>query len=425
MTTRDRRAPIVFAAAGALALLAAGTIVVRTRDGEPSPARVDASASAASAMPTPVRGVDLEPQRVEEADVESSNVTSAPDGDAAADAAASSERAVDRSLAALAEDLGSAEWSRTDWDAALGATAGSLPDGAALRLVELFHESTRPIAERVAAAELLKKFGSARDALTDGATIDDLRRLARGSQVDGRAGLAAAAARALAWLGDDVDRARLLDLLGGSTSEAERASATWALAAAPADRLLAASCERLAPGRDARATELALVTLDAVLRRPPDAGAAELSPEQVNAADAALESLLLDAKTPERVVQRALVVCASLAERSDASSAEALLASCVADRAAPSDRRLRAAEALLRIGSNLRAAERAAALEHLFAVARSVGGASASDRRRAWSALNGARTRVAPDDATTADLLAQLASLSDAETDPTALHFTK
>ncbi len=65
MTTRDRRAPIVFAAVGALALLAAGTIVVRTRDGEPSPSRVDASASAASAMPTPVRGVDLEPQRVE------------------------------------------------------------------------------------------------------------------------------------------------------------------------------------------------------------------------------------------------------------------------------------------------------------------------------------------------------------------------
>jgi hypothetical protein len=418
---RGRRAPIVFAAGGALALLAAGAIVSRSRvdGGEPSSARVDATASAVREAPVPVAGVELDAQRTEVAGAEPSNATVADDvKDAAADAA-QIERAVDKSLAALAENLGGAEWSRASWDAALGATAGSLPDGAALRLCEVFHDGTRPITERLVAAELLHKFGSARGALTDGGTIDELRRLTLGSQADGRASLAAAATRALAWLGDDVDRARLLDVVCGSISEEERASATWALAAAPADRLLPALCDRLAPGRDARATELALVTLDAVLRRPPDADTGELSPAQAHASDAALASLLSDAKTPPRVRQRALVVCAALAERSDVSHAAALLASCVDDPAAPSDLRLRAAESLLRIGSNFRAAERKTALDHLLAVARDVQGASAADRRRAWSALIGLQTHAAPDDATTADVAAQLSSLSDAETDAT------
>jgi hypothetical protein len=417
-----RRAPIVFAAGGALALLAAGAIVERSRvdGGTPSSARVDATATAVREAPVPVAGVELDAQRTEVAGAELSNATAADDvKDAAADAA-QIERAVDQSLAALAENLGGAEWSRASWDAALGATAGSLPDGAALRLCEVFHDGTRPITERLVAAELLRKFGSARGALTDGGTIDELRDLARGSRNDGRASLAAAATRALAWLGDDVDRAHLLDLVCGSISEAERASSTWALAAAPADRLLPALCERLAPGRDARdarATELALVTFDSVLRRPPDADTGELSPAQVHAGDAALESLLSDAKTPERVRQRALVVCAALAERSDASRAAALLASCVDDPAAPSDLRLRAAESLLRIGSNFRAVERKSALDHLLAVARDVQGASAGDRRRAWSALIGLQTTASPDDAATADVLAQLPALSDAETD--------
>src|SRR5262249_30309629 len=113
------------------------------------------------------------------------------------------------------------------------------------------------------------------------------------------------------------------------------------------------------------------------------------------------------------------VDCAALAERSDASRAAALLASCVDDRAAPSELRLRAAESLLRIGANRRASERKTALDHLLAVARDVDGAPAADRRRAWSALNGALTTAAPDDATTADVKAQLAALSDAETDAT------
>ena len=418
---RGRRAPIVFAAAGALALLAAGAIVARTRvdDGEPSSARVDAAESVVCEAPVPVANVEPDAQRKEEAGTELSNATTASDLDDAADAAAPIERAVDKSLAVLAERFGGAEWSRATWDAALGATAGSLPDGAALRLVEVFHDGTRPIAERLVAAELLHKFGGARGALTDCATIDELRNLALGSRVDGRAGLAAAATRSLAWLGDDVDRARLLDVVCGSTSEAERASSTWALAAAPADRLLPALCERLAPDRDARATELALVTLDAVLRRPPEAGAGELSPAQVHASDAALEALLLDQKTPERVRQRAFVVCAALAERSDASRAAALLASCVDDPAAPSGLRLRAAESLLRIGSNCRAAERKAALDHVLAVARDVKGASAADRRRAWSALIGMQTQAARGDAMTAGVAAQLSSLSDAETDAT------
>jgi hypothetical protein len=371
--------------------------------------------SVVSEAPVPVASAGLEAQRKEEAGAEPSNAMAAPDADVAAADAAQIGRAVDKSLATLAGSLRGEEWSRAGWDAALGATAGSLPDGAALRLCEVFHDGTRPIAERLVAAELLHKFGCARGALTDGGTIDELRRLTLGSQADGRASLAAA--RALAWLGDDVDRAHLLDLVCGSISEAERASSTWALAAAPADRLLPALCDRLAPARDARATELALVTLDAVLRRPPDADTGELSPAQVHASDAALESLLSDAKTPPRVRQRALVVCAALAERSDASRAAALLAFCVDDRAAPSDLRLRAAESLLRIGSNCRAAERKAALDHVLAVARDVKGASAADRRRAWSALNGLLSQAAPDDPTTADVLAQLPSLSDAETD--------
>jgi hypothetical protein len=64
VTDRGRRAPIVFAAGGALALLAAGTIVSRTRvdGGEPSPARVDAGKSEGGGAPVPVGGVEFDAQ---------------------------------------------------------------------------------------------------------------------------------------------------------------------------------------------------------------------------------------------------------------------------------------------------------------------------------------------------------------------------
>jgi hypothetical protein len=72
VTDRGRRAPIVFAAGGALALLAAGTIVSRTRvdGGEPSPARVDAAKSEACEAPVPVAGVEFDAQRTEVAGAE-------------------------------------------------------------------------------------------------------------------------------------------------------------------------------------------------------------------------------------------------------------------------------------------------------------------------------------------------------------------
>src|SRR5262249_2050257 len=159
----------------------------RVGGGEPSPARVDEAATAACETPTSVAGGDDEPQRTPEAGAEPSMTTAAPDvqsSSGAADNTASIARAVDRSLAALAETLGGAEGGGTGWDAALGATAGSLPEGAAARLVRVFQDGSRPIAERLVAAELLRKLGSERGALTDGATIDDLRRLALGSRVE-------------------------------------------------------------------------------------------------------------------------------------------------------------------------------------------------------------------------------------------------
>ena len=420
MTARGRRAPIVFAAAGALALLAAGAIVLRTRvgGGEPSPARVGAAASDVSEAPVPVAGLEPEAQRTQEAGAELANATAAPDGADAADDAARIERAVDKSLAALAESLGGEEWSRTSWDAALGATAGSLPDGAALRLVEVFHDGTRPLAERLVAAEILHKFGSARGALTDGATIDELRRLTLGTPVDGSAGLATAATRALAWLGDDVDRARLLDRLGaGSDAPSQRAEALWALAAAPADRLLPALCDRLESRTDAGERELLLVGLDAALARSgPDPGDAP-TPSQLRAVDAVLARLLLDPAASERVRQRALVAAAALANRCDGACVAASLAACLTDPATLSDLRLRSAEALLRIDANRSAAERQAAIDHLLAVARDTKASTPAERRRAWSALQAYVQRAKDDDVAARRVSDQLGALADAEPD--------
>ena len=421
MTTRGRRAPIVFAAGGALALLAAGAIVSRTRvgDGETSPARVDAAEPVVvDEAPVPVASLEPEAQRTEETGAELSNATAAPDVEDAADDAAHVERAVDKSLAALAESLVSEEWSRARWDAALGATTGSLPDGAALRLVEVFHDSTRPLSERLVAAELLHKFGGARAALTDGATIDELRRLTLGSQVRGRASVAVAATRALAWLGDDVDRAHLLDRLGArSEAPSRKAEALWALAAAPADRLLPALCDRLESETDAGERELLLVGLDAALARSgPDPGDAP-TPSQLRAADAALGRLLLDPAASERVRQRALVAAAAVANRCDGSCVATSLAACLTDPATLSDLRLRSAEALLRIDANRSATERQAAIDHLLAVARDTKASPPAERRRAWSALQ-AYVRRATDDDFAARLVSdQLGALADAESD--------
>jgi hypothetical protein len=157
------------------------------------------------------------------------------------------------------------------------------------------------------------------------------------------------------------------------------------------------------------------VTLDAVLRRAPGAGAGALARADVEAGDAALERLLHDAGSSERLRERALLACASLADRSDDSRAAALLARCVADDAAPTERRLRAAESLLRIRSNRRDAERQAALDHMLAVVRDVDGAKLADRRRAWVSLNGVVVRAAEDDAAAKSIAAQLELLSDAQ----------
>jgi hypothetical protein len=416
VTVRAPRASFVLAAAGALALTAAGAIVWSLHgDDRSPPVREDndegdvAHAREQLFEPAPVAEVALDPDRTEVA-VDPRSAVPAAD-----DPAERCERALARSVEMLEKGLAGPDWSRTDWDAAIGATAASLPEGAAPRLVAVFRDNTRPLEERVVAAELLRRLGHGREELADGGTIDELRRLAFTRSLDGKAGSATAAARALAWLGDDVDRARLLDRVCAGESDAHRSQCFWALAAAPADRLLPALCERLGSGLDARSTELALVMLDSVLRRVPDAGAGALARTDVEAGDAALERLLHDAGSSERVRERALLACASLADRSDDSRAAALLARCVADDAAPSERRLRAAESLLRIRSNRRDAEQRAALDHLLAVVRDVDGAKIADRRRAWMALNGVVARAAEDDAVAKSVAAQLELLTDAQ----------
>lgn len=411
-----RRAPIVFAAAGALALLAAGAIVVRTRvgDREPSSERVVAVEPVAGEAPVRAEGVELEAQRTEVVVAEPSMATVTDD----TAAAARIERAVDKCLAALAESFGSEEWSRTMWDAALGATAGSLPDGAALRLVDVFHDGTQPMAERLVAAELLRKLGGERGTLTDGATIDELRRLVFGTSADGRASLATAAARALAWLGDDVDRAHLLDRLGASSDAPSRkAEASWALAAAPPDRLLPELCDRIASSSDEGERELLLIGLDAALARSGPERADAPAPLQLRNVDTVLARLLLDPAASERVRQRALVAAAALANRCDGSCVAASLAGCLTDPATLSDLRLRAAEALLRIDANRSAAERQAAIDHLLAVARDTQASTPAERRRAWSALQAYVRRAKDDDDAARRVSDQLGALADAESD--------
>lgn len=417
MTARAPRASFVLAAAGALALTAAGAIAwsLLGDDRPPGPVcdEIDvgdvAHAREKPPEPAPVAEVALDPDRTEVA-VDPRSAAPAPD-----DPAERCERALAHSVELLEKGLSGPDGSRTDWDAAIGATAASLPEGAALRLVAVFRDGARPISERVVAAELLRRLGHGREELADAGTIDELRRLAFARSLDGKAGSATVAARALAWLGDDVDRARLLDRVHGEEADAHRSQTFWALAAAPADRLLPLLCERLDSGLDARSTELALVTLDSVLRRAPDAGAGPLARADVEAGDAALERLLHDAGSSERLRERALLACASLADRSDDSRGAALLARSVADGTAPSERRLRAAESLLRIHSNRRDAERQAALEHMLAVVRDVDGAKIADRRRAWVSLNAVAARASDDDVAAKAIAAQLELLSDAQ----------
>jgi hypothetical protein len=112
-----------------------------------------------------------------------------------------------------------------------------------------------------------------------------------------------AAARALAACGDDGDRGRLLDRACAAEVAAHRSSAQWALAAAPAERLLPIAVRRLGPGLAADASEALLVTIDGALRRAE--GAAGLARDVAGAAAAAIDERLTEKDAAPRVKVRA------------------------------------------------------------------------------------------------------------------------
>ncbi len=252
-------------------------------------AGVDAAAESA-AVEAPIVAVVVEEPRVDAATSDETDATTAP---------RDAEQAAGAAIAALAASLRDPQWRRVAWDVEVAATCRSA-GAAALAEIERRLSGRGELDDDafVAAGELLRVGGRPL-----AGAAERLRRIAFAVVEEDH--VSQVAARALAACGDDVDRGRLLDRACEAEPAGRRSSAQWALAAAPADRLLALALRRLEPGAtDATpdATEALLVAIDGALRRTV---ATELQREVVGSAAAAIGDRLTDPEADARLQARA------------------------------------------------------------------------------------------------------------------------
>ena len=226
----------------------------------------------------------------------------------ALDARAEARRIV-RGLAAEIRSLG---FDREAWIAQARATAATLEPATIDALEEMAAEQGAR-GELIATAELLRHRGDpgARAILPE-AALEALRTAVGAPE----SAPAAAAARALAALGTEVDRSDYLGVLVSGATPGERELAAWALQAAGGDRVTYGLAEAVRAPRDERARDLALSTLGVLL-----SGRDDISPATRESARDALASALADPR--EGTQLRAVVAMAAL---DDTAAGEPLLA---------------------------------------------------------------------------------------------------
>jgi len=191
-----------------------------------------------------------------------------PGGDGAG-AGAAAAAIQERARAAVAE-LSVEPVDAARFATAAGALAGSLgPDGApALR--EVASDAARPLAERVAAIELLRRLGQGPPALPE-AALGALRQVVlSGSCGPGGAALASVAAPALGACGDAADRRALVGALEGTRGPGLDAAALRGLEAAPPTEVAPLLVDVLAAPPTARAAELGALALASAAARDPE-----------------------------------------------------------------------------------------------------------------------------------------------------------
>ena len=275
----------------------------------------------------------------------------------------------------LASPLRDGSYDRLAWERAASALAGSLgaDAGAALRRAALDPDRTN--VELVAIAELLRALDADDEA---GPLPQPLRnallRAMHGVERDPT--LASAAARPLAALGEPSDVGLLFELLETGADARTRGLAAWALQVAPTDEVALHVAESIRAGAPATTVDLALTTLGGWAT--VSAGT-RLHPLVRDAAVESLASIVHDPSAPAATRRRAMwtlesvdgararAACVEVLERAAADGelerrAMAVLADpahpsgvdtltdLLLAPATPTERRFRAAEALVREG---------------------------------------------------------------------------
>jgi len=253
-----------------------------------------------------------EPELVPPVEVEVQHPTRASAPAPATPTAAHARAEARRIVRGLAAEIRSVGFDREAWIVQARATAATLAPATIDALEELAGEQGAG-GELIATAELLRhrRDPGARATLPE-AALEALR-----TAVDApESAAAAAAARALAALGTDLDRSDYIDALARGAMPDERELAAWALRAAGGERVTHGLAEVVRAPLDERARDLALSTLAVLLSERDD-----LSPAARESARDALASALVDPRERTRV--GAVVAMAAL---DDAAAGQPLLA---------------------------------------------------------------------------------------------------